>query len=195
MAMEDDVRARANGACELCGAPETQAAPLSVIDVAGAPAGAEGALAACGTCAAQLAGEAPFEADHWKPVTDAMWTPVPAVQGTAWRVLDRLKAEAWAAEALDMLYLDDETLAWAEAGRIAAPEAGVEHRDANGALLSNGDTVTLIKDLPVKGGGFTAKRGTAVRGISLVPDDPTHFSGRVNGQQIYIVCAYVKKSG
>jgi protein PhnA len=42
----------------------------------------------------------------------------------------------------------------------------------------------LIKDLPVKGKGFTAKRGTAVQRISLVADNPAHIEGRVDGQRI-----------
>ena len=66
--------------------------------------------------------------------------------------------------------------------------------DSNGAVLEAGDTVTLIKDLNVKGAGFTAKRGTAVRNISLVPDTPEHIEGRVNGQQIVILTQFVKKS-
>ena len=52
----------------------------------------------------------------------------------------------------------------------------------------------LIKDLPVKGAGFTAKRGTAVRGISLVADNAAHIEGRVEGQRIVILTAFVKKS-
>ena len=67
------------------------------------------------------------------------------------------------------------------------------HRDSNGAVLSQGDTVTLIKDLPVKGAGFTAKRGTAVRGIALVPDDAGQIEGRVDGQRIVILTEFVKK--
>ena len=51
----------------------------------------------------------------------------------------------------------------------------------------------LIKDLPVKGAGFTAKRGTAVRNISLVPDNETHIEGRVEGQRIVILTQFVKK--
>jgi protein PhnA len=66
-------------------------------------------------------------------------------------------------------------------------------RDANGAILSAGDSVTLIKDLAVKGAGFTAKRGTIVRGISLT-DNPLHIEGRVNGQRIVLVSAFLKKS-
>jgi len=46
----------------------------------------------------------------------------------------------------------------------------------------------------VKGANFTAKRGTAVRGISLVADNPAHIEGRVSGQQIVILTKFVKKS-
>jgi len=48
--------------------------------------------------------------------------------------------------------------------------------------------------LNVKGASFTAKRGTAVRKISLVPDNAAHIEGRVNGQQIVILTEFVKKS-
>lgn len=40
-------------------------------------------------------------------------------------------------------------------------------RDSNGAVLSDGDSVTLIKDLKVKGTSETIKRGTLVKGIRL----------------------------
>jgi protein PhnA len=48
-----------------------------------------------------------------------------------------------------------------------------ETRDSNGTLLADGDTVTLIKDLKVKGTSVTLKRGTVVRGIKLTgnPDE------------------------
>ncbi len=66
--------------------------------------------------------------------------------------------------------------------------------DSNGVVLQNGDTVVLIKDLNVKGGGFTAKRGTAVRGIRLDPDNAEYIEGKVDGQQIVILTQYTKKS-
>jgi len=53
--------------------------------------------------------------------------------------------------------------------------------------------VVLIKDLKVKGAGFTAKRGTAVRNISLVHDNAEHIEGKINGQKIVILTQYVKK--
>ena len=53
--------------------------------------------------------------------------------------------------------------------------------------------MVLIKDLTVKGAGFTAKRGTAVQRISLVADNPAHIEGRVEGQRIVILTEFVKK--
>ncbi len=46
----------------------------------------------------------------------------------------------------------------------------METRDSNGTLLADGDNVTLIKDLKVKGTSVTLKRGTTVRGIRLTGD-------------------------
>lgn len=44
-------------------------------------------------------------------------------------------------------------------------------KDANGNLLNEGDSVTLIKDLPVKGTNVTLKRGTMIKNIRLIEDD------------------------
>jgi len=172
--------ARSGGACELCGSTDGVAA------VAVAPR--EDEVALCATCAAQAAGGDP-DPQHLRCLQSAMWSEVPAVQVLAWRLLKRLPDEDWAREALDMLYLEPEVQEWAEAG---AP-SGVVHRDSNGTVLAQGDTVVLIKDLPVKGAGFTAKRGTAVRNISLVPDNEEQIEGRVEGQRIVILTQFVKK--
>lgn len=64
---------------------------------------------------------------------------------------------------------------------------------SNGAALAQGDSVVLIKDLPVKGAGFTAKRGTVVRGIALVADNAAHIEGRIEGQRIVILTEFVKR--
>ena len=84
---------------------------------------------------------------------------------------------------------------WAQAsGEGQTEDARELHRDSNGAVLEAGDSVTLIKDLNVKGANFTAKRGTAVRNISLVQDNPEHIEGRVEGQRIVILTQFVKKN-
>ncbi|MCA0042612.1 alkylphosphonate utilization protein [Celeribacter litoreus] len=165
--------------CDICGAEG------ALIDVVMQPRTESVQL--CETCAGGLKGEAVPDG-HWQALTTSMWSVSDAVKVVSWRLLNRLKEEGWAADALDMLYLEPEVEEWAKSG---GPD--VIHRDSLGAVLSAGDTVVLIKDLPVKGGGFTAKRGTAVRGISLVPDNAGHIEGRVEGQRIVILTEFVKK--
>ena len=149
----------------------------------------------CPTCTDQINNPDSLDGNHWRCLNDSMWSPVPAVQVLAWRMLTRLQAEGWPQDLLDMLYLDDDTLAWARAtGEGQTEEARELHRDSNGAVLEAGDSVTLIKDLNVKGANFTAKRGTAVRNISLVQDNPEHIEGRVEGQRIVILTQFVKKN-
>lgn len=57
-----------------------------------------------------------------------------------------------------------------EAGAEAA-DTGREIRDANGNVLSDGDSVTVIKDLKVKGSSSVVKVGTKVKNIRLVDGD------------------------
>ena len=60
---------------------------------------------------------------------------------------------------------------WPIAGAVIEEEAGLIVKDANGNLLADGDTVTLIKDLKVKGSSTTLKVGTKIKGIRLVSGD------------------------
>jgi len=64
----------------------------------------------------------------------------------------------------------DEWISAAEAAEKAAAADQVEVRDAVGNLLQDGDQVTLIKDLVVKGAGQTLKRGTLIKSIRLTGD-------------------------
>jgi len=121
-----------------------------------------------------------------------MWSEVPAVQVVAYRMLHKLQTTDWAPDLIDMMYLDDSTREWAELG-IVDPSDIVVHKDSNGVILEPGDTVTLIKDLKVKGASLVAKRGTAVRKIRLVRDNSNHIEGRVDGQTVVILTQYVKK--
>lgn len=52
----------------------------------------------------------------------------------------------------------------------SSDEDAIEVRDCNGTILQDGDTVTVIKDLEVKGAGQTVKRGTTIKNISLTND-------------------------
>lgn len=169
--MSDALMARAGGICEFCGSDED----LAPVDFAPA-----GEVLLCATCRNP---EAP--AAHWRSLEGAAWSIEPVVQFAVWKKLGEI-GEAWATETREGMELLPEAAGWAAAG-------AVEHRDAHGALLAQGDTVVLVKDLPVKGAGFTAKRGTAVRGISLVADNAGQIEGRVEGQRIVILTEFVKK--
>ncbi|MCB9678283.1 MAG: PhnA domain-containing protein [Alphaproteobacteria bacterium] len=173
-----DALERSGGECELCGSNDG----VEAVPVAPRP----DAIAACATCRAQLAGTAP-DASHWLCLQGSAWSEVPAVQVVAWRMLGRLDA-GWALELRDQLWLDDDTLAWA---KDAATGPAVV--DCNGTPLADGDTVTLVKDLDVKGAGFTAKRGTVVKNIRL-GDDPGLVEGRVNNTSIYLKTEFIKRA-
>lgn len=194
MSIEQKLRDRSGSVCELCAGTDN----LQVYEVPPASGEADKSILVCGTCLEQIQDPAKMNANHWRCLNTSMWSTVPAVQVMAWRILSSLRHEGWPQDLLDMLYLDEETLAWAEATteeKDAAADQQLIHKDSNGAVLTAGDTVVLIKDLDVKGGGFTAKRGTAVRGIALVEGNAEQIEGRVNGQQIVILTKYVKKSG
>jgi len=73
----------------------------------------------------------------------------------------------------------------AEAARIV--------KDANGNVLADGDSVTLIKDLPLKGSSQVLKGGTKVKGIRLVEGDH-EISCKIDGSAIALKAIYVKKA-
>ncbi|MFH1019255.1 MAG: PhnA domain-containing protein [Pseudomonadota bacterium] len=192
MSIEKALQTRSESKCELCGATEA----LAVYEV---PPRANGSVdecvLLCATCREQVEEPEKVDVHHWRCLNESMWSQIPAVQVMAWRMLKRLSTEGWAQDLLDMLYLDEATQAWAQAtGEGKSKEEAVRYLDSNGALLATGDTVTLIKDLDVKGANFTAKRGTVVRGISLVEDNPEQIEARVNGQRIVILTQFVKKA-
>lgn len=192
MTIETVLISRSGGKCELCSTHDD----LSVYEVPPDSDGsADQCLLICTTCHTQIENPKTMDANHWRCLNDSMWTQVPAVQVMAWRMLNRLSAEGWPQDLLEMLYLDDKTLSWAQAGfERQSEDDGIVHIDSNGTALIAGDAVTLIKDLNVKGAGFTAKRGTVVRNISLVRDNPEQIEGKVSGQQIVILTKFVKKS-
>lgn len=166
--------------CALC----ATAAPLTDFPVPGGPEAASVQL--CATCATQIAES--LDPDHFRCLASSMWSEDPATQVLAARLLARLSEHDWARDLADQLWLDDNLRAWAD--NVVQETA---HRDCNGVPLQQGDTVVLIKDLQVKGANFTAKRGTAVHRIALVPDNPTQIEGRVEGQRIVILTEFVKK--
>jgi protein PhnA len=162
--------------CPLC----TTDAPFSDTPVTGGPDGASVQL--CAACT-----DPQTTPDHFRAIASTMWSDDPPLQVYALRTLKRLDTD-WSRDLAEQLYLDAETQAWADNQAAAS-----NHKDSNGVPLATGDTVVLIKDLNVKGAGFTAKRGTAVHRITLLLDNDAHIEGRVEGQRIVILTEFVKK--
>lgn len=65
-------------------------------------------------------------------------------------------------------------------------------RDSNGAELFDGDAVTVIKDLKVKGSSMVIKRGTKVRSIRLT-EEPTEVDCKIDGSSIVLKTCFLKK--
>ncbi len=66
-------------------------------------------------------------------------------------------------------------------------------KDSNGTLLAEGDSVTLIKDLKVKGSSLTLKRGTVVRNIRLT-NSAGEIEGRAGGSTMVLKTEFLKKA-
>lgn len=69
----------------------------------------------------------------------------------------------------------------------------MEVKDSNGNILNEGDTVTVIKDLKVKGSSSTIKRGTVVKNIRLT-NSPQEIEGKVGGSVIVLKTEFMKKA-
>lgn len=191
MNIERELGKRSNQKCELCTSTEN----LEVMEIQPTKdKGLEGNLLVCSTCKEQIEDPDKTDANHWRCLNDSMWSEHTPVKIMVWRMLSRLRQEGWPQDLLDMMYLEEEELEWAKATGEGAPaENQIIHRDSNGAVIEAGDSVVLIKDLPVKGSSMIAKRGTAVRRVSLDHENAEFIEGRVDGQQIVILTKFVKK--
>ena len=191
MSLVEDLRARGGNCCELCGSTKMlvvyEVPPTSI-------GGVDGSILVCETCLGQIEKPETMDINHWRCLNDTIWNEHDVVKVVAWRMLSRLKSEGWPQDLLDMMYLEDETLSWAKAtGEGLSESEKIIHRDVNGAILENGDSVVLVKDLKVKGSSMVAKQGTAVRRISLDHENAEYIEGKVDGQHIVIITKYVKK--
>ena len=190
----ENLAERCNHQCELCRS-DHQLSPYLVTPKEGHDISEY--VYACQQCQSQINHPETLNVNHWHGLNESIWSEVSAVKVLAWRILQHLQAKHGPQDLLDMIYLTDEELNWAKDG-FSTSESMEEddeekHRDSNGDVLAVGDDVFLIKDLKVKGGGFTAKQGTKVKGISLVPNNPAQIEGRVESQRIVILTEFVKK--
>ena len=191
MKLEDLLLKRSENKCELCKSGKN--IQLYEVPPQDQP-NEDNCIIICDTCQAQIEKKAELSSSHWACLSESMWSEVPGVQVVSWRMLNRLRTESWAADNLDMMYLDDEHLAWAKATGDHENDASVDlHRDCNGQVLQSGDTVVLIKSLDVKGSTLNAKMGTVVKNIRTVENNTEQIEGKIEGQTIVILTKYVRK--
>jgi protein PhnA len=193
MKLEDVLKQRSGQRCELCASTNG----LRVYEVLPQRGNDENDCALiCEKCMAQIDKKEELDSKHWNCLTTSMWNEAPGVQVLAWRMLNRLRNESWAQDRLDMMYLDDERVEWAKATGDHENDSNVElHKDSNGNVLQQGDTVVLTKSLDVKGTTLNAKLGTVVKNIRLVENNTEQIEGKIEGQVIVILTKYVRKQG
>lgn len=184
MSLLESLKNRATSKCELCSSPDN----LSVHLVAPKTEEIEENCALlCQKCVNQITVDEKLDPNHWRCLIESMWSEFAPIQVLSWRLLNSLQNESFAGDLLTQMYLDEQTQSWA-----MELSSKIITKDSNGQQLKQGDAVTLIKDLDVKGTGFTAKRGTTVKPIYLT-DNPEHIEGRVNGVKIVILTKFTKK--
>lgn len=191
MSLIEDLKKRSGNQCEFCASTEN----LKIYEVKPVSSGGvDGSVLACEICIHQIENPEQTDENHWRCLNDSMWSEFSPVKVVAYRMLHRLKTAGWPKDLLDMLFLDDAELSFAQAsGEHLEEGEKIIHRDCNGVILEAGDSVVLIKDLKVKGSSMVAKQGTAVRKISLDHENAKYIEGKVNGTQIAIITDYVKK--
>lgn len=188
--MNSELLERSNNQCELCASKkelESYSVDKNEEEIL------DNQVLLCSKCREELEDPTTMDVNHWRALNDSMWSEHRAVQVMAYRALKLLQGETWAQDLAEQMYLDEEARETALSS-ISGPNepVGSMHKDSNGTQLLEGDSVTLIKDLVVKGANFTAKRGTMVRNITL-STNPLHIEGRVNGTKIVLVTKYLKR--
>ncbi len=151
--------------CELCGSGKN----VTGFEVEGE------IVNLCEECKSQIE-SGDLDENHFQCLNESMWSDKKGVKILTYRLLKKLGRT----DLLDMMYLSDEELALAQ-------KEEEEKLDSVGNRLRDGDSVMVIKDLNVKGGGVI-KRGTVFKNIRL-GDTPGHILAK----NIYIKTEFVKK--
>jgi len=170
--------------CELCGSDDG----VSVVELPVSDTSEEQSVYLCTNCNTQI-DSGDLDESHFNCLNDSMWSETPAAKIMSYILWSRLGRQ----DMIEMMYLEEDELKLAELA-VSAEANKLVYRDANGVELHTGDSIVILKDLEVKGAGFTAKRGTTVTRIGLAPGDEGHVEGRVNGTKIFIKTEFIKKA-
>lgn len=191
MGFEKELIKRSGEKCEMCGSQE-ECVEFLIPSSPGSKL--EHHVWLCELCKNQYSHPEQASETHWRILNETIWSEQANIQVLSWRMLHKLKQYDWAQDLLDIAYLNEEALTWAQASGDHINHDDIEqHKDCFGAVLQSGDNVVLTKTLDVKGATFSAKVGTVVHNIKLVHDNIEQIEGRVNGSMIVILTKYVRK--
>ncbi len=112
-ALGKELTRRSGACCELCEACGVKLVVYEVPPIPSEPA-VEHCVFICETCELQINKPKERDADHWRCLSKAVWSPQPAVQVLAVWMAKQLSDHPWVAELLEQLYLDPEVEAWLE---------------------------------------------------------------------------------
>ncbi len=187
MTLNADLSQRSGNRCELCDDAPAELHAFTVAPKEGTRPDEQVVL--CDVCVENIPDPA-SNADHWRCLTGAVWSEVPAVQALSYKILTALPGEEWATETLQSVDFGEDIVTWAVG--VGGSE-NVVHKDAFGNELAAGDNVLLTQNLNVKGANFIAPKGTLVKKIRLVADNAEQIEGKINGDTIVILTKFVKK--
>jgi len=191
MAINTPLQTRSNNACELCSSNDEHliayAVPPKNND------SNDNIVVLCNNCLTKIAAADYTDTNHWRSLTGSIWSEIPAIQALSFKILSKLKAEDWAIETLESVFIDESVLEWANA-EDELEASKIIHKDSYGVVLETGDTVILTQNLNVKGANFIAPKGTTVRKIRLVAENAEQIEGKIEGDTIVILTKYVRKS-
>lgn len=170
--------------CELCGSDEG----VSLVALPVSDGSEDQSVYLCENCKTQIESGS-LDENHFNCLNDSMWSETPAAKIMSYILFSNMGRQ----DMCEMMYLEEDELKLAQQA-LDAEKNRLVYRDANGVELKAGDSIVILKDLDVKGAGFTAKRGTTVTRIALPHDMDDHVEGRVNGTKIFLKTEFIKKA-
>lgn len=180
--MIEAIKNRSGKTCEICGNNENLEVYFIKDEI-------DFGANLCSECRSVVSEFNALNPSKYECLSTSMWSEIPAVKILSYQILNALKDESFARELLDILYIEDELKSLV---KMPPSSDAAEVFDSNGNKLSSGDSVSIIKDLEVKGANFTAKRGTTVKNIALNGVEG-QIEGRVNGVKIVLLSKFLKK--
>ncbi|MDA9189787.1 PhnA domain-containing protein, partial [bacterium] len=153
--LSEKLKERSGQKCELC----TKAAKLSVFCLEDNNEDPDKLVVLCSSCES-LINEGNKDESSWSFLAESMWSEHFSVKLLSYCILNLNKSSSWANDLLEQFYFEPEEKLQAKSifqlKFAHLNNSKIIHKDCNGQVLCQGDSVNLIKNLDVKGTSFTA---------------------------------------